>query len=107
MVVAAEEDFVRIQRQMGIRIIVLDIPLLFETSAQTRFDQIWVVIAPALIQKQRVMKRPGMTEEKFRRIVQSQMPDGIKRRHADRVILTGLGRGFSFRQLRAYIRANI
>jgi dephospho-CoA kinase len=100
MVVEAEEAFVHTQKQLGAKLIVLDIPLLFETGAQTRFDATIVVTAPYQVQKQRVMQRPGMTETKFKHILASQMPDNEKQQRADIIISTGLGRGYSMRQLR-------
>ncbi len=100
LVVAQEEHFVRQSSAKGARLVVLDIPLLFETGAQARCDKVLVVSAPYFIQAQRVMSRPGMTPEKFRQVLLSQMPDRQKRRHADQVILTGLGRAFSYRQLK-------
>ncbi|NIX75534.1 dephospho-CoA kinase [Microvirga terricola] len=58
---------------------VLDIPLLFETGAEKRCDAVLVVTAPAFLQRERVMRRPGMTEEKFAVILDKQMPDAEKR----------------------------
>lgn len=69
-------------------LIVLDIPLLFETSAQDWLSSVLVVTAPAHVQKERVMARPGMTEEQFERILARQMPDIEKRALADHVIET-------------------
>jgi dephospho-CoA kinase len=58
-----------------------------------------VVSAPPGIQRARVMARPGMTEERFQAILEKQMPDGEKRRRADVVIPSGLGRAVTFRHL--------
>ncbi len=74
-------------------LVVLDIPLLFETGAPERCDYVLVVSAPARVQRERVMRRPGMTESRFASILRAQMPDREKRRRADFVVSTGLGRG--------------
>lgn len=81
-------------------LVVLDIPLLFETGGEGRCDAVAVVTAPAFLQRQRVLRRPGMTEDKFEQILMRQVPDREKRRWADFVIRTGLGRYHSLRQLR-------
>ena len=76
---------------MGARLVVLDIPLLFEVGAESRVDKVAVVSAPAGIQRQRVLSRPGMTEAKFEAILKKQVPDAEKRRRADYVIDSGNG----------------
>ena len=70
-------------------LIVFDIPLLYEKTGQHGLDAVVVVSAPAEMQRQRVLARPGMTEEKFERILALQVPDEEKRRLADHVIDTG------------------
>ena len=70
-------------------LIVFDIPLLYEKTGQHGLDAVVVVSAPAEMQRQRVLARPGMTEEKFERILSLQVPDAEKRRLADHVIDTG------------------
>jgi dephospho-CoA kinase len=72
-------------------LVVLDIPLLFEGLGERRVDGVLVVSAPAFLQRQRVMARPGMTAEKFAGILKQQVPDSLKRRKATVVIPTGLG----------------
>jgi dephospho-CoA kinase len=104
LVVAHENAFIRQQRRLGARMAVLDIPLLFETGAQARCDVVVVATAPAFLQAQRVLRRPGMTVEKFRRILSTQMPDALKKRRADKVVLTGLGKWHSMRQLTVWLK---
>lgn len=80
-------------RGRGARLVVLDIPLLFETRRDLReFDAILVVSAPAAIQRVRVLARRGMSEARLAAIRARQMPDAEKRRRADVVIRTGLSR---------------
>lgn len=100
MVVTEEERFVARHKSKGVKIVVLDIPLLFETGAERRMDRVVVVTAPPSIQRQRVLKRPHMTEEKFKRILKSQMPDIEKRKRADYVVETGQGKAHSFKRVK-------
>ncbi len=98
------DRFLKFNGAAGRRLVVLDIPLLFETGGDRHCDAVAVVSAPAFLQRMRVMSRPGMTEEKFAGILARQMPDGEKRRRADFVIPTGLDRGFSLRRIRNVVR---
>jgi len=72
-------------------LVVLDIPLLYETGGEARCDAVAVVSAPAATQRERVLARPGMTEEAFTAILAKQMPDAEKRARADYIIDTGSG----------------
>ncbi|MGE6742460.1 dephospho-CoA kinase [Allorhizobium pseudoryzae] len=91
LVRACEEAFLREQQAAGANMVVLDIPLLFETGAADRVDVVVVVTCDAEIQRQRVLARPGMTEEKFQLILSRQVPDAEKRARADFLIDTSAG----------------
>jgi dephospho-CoA kinase len=82
-------------------VVVLDVPLLLEAGLWAWCDLVAVVSAPPFVQRQRVLRRPGMTPAQFDRILSRQLPDLAKRRLADFVIPTGLGRGLTFRRLQA------
>ena len=97
---AAQRRFLKQAARRGVRVVVLDIPLLFETGGERRVDRTVVVTAPFLVQKSRVLARPGMTSEKFAAILARQMPDAEKRRRADYVVNTGDGRRATRRALR-------
>jgi dephospho-CoA kinase len=91
--------FLRRMRRRREKVVVLDIPLLFETGGEPLADLIVVVSAPAFLQTARVMKRPGMTREKLTGILSHQMPDAEKRRRADLVVRTGDGKRSALRQI--------
>ncbi|PWJ80168.1 dephospho-CoA kinase [Pseudaminobacter salicylatoxidans] len=88
LVRADAEAFLAQSRASGAPLAVLDIPLLFETGGRDRVDKVVVVSASAEAQRERVLARPGMTEEKFASILARQVPDAEKRRQADFVIDT-------------------
>ncbi|MFD1982040.1 dephospho-CoA kinase [Mesorhizobium newzealandense] len=91
LVRADADAFLARNRAAGAPLAVLDIPLLFETGGRNRVDKVVVVTAPAEVQRQRVLARPGMTEEKLASILAKQVPDAEKRRRADFIIDTGQG----------------
>ncbi|WP_374410121.1 dephospho-CoA kinase [Novosphingobium colocasiae] len=95
-------DFVREYAQAPL--LVFDIPLLFEKGRDPRIDAVAVVSAPAETQRARVLARPGMTEEKFERILGLQVPDAQKRQLADYVIDTGLSLADTRAQVEALVR---
>ena len=99
-----EDAFLRTQARRRQPMVVLDIPLLFETGAEARCDAVLVVSAPAFIQAQRVLRRPGMNPKRLAEIRAQQLPDSEKRRRADFVIPTGLGKARSLRALRHAVR---
>lgn len=86
-----ELEFRRTVEADGHPLAILDIPLLFETGGADRVNGIIVVTAPAHVQRQRVLERPGMTTEKFEAIVARQIPDIDKRRRADFIVDTSQG----------------
>ena len=96
-----EEQFLAKAQAAGAPVAVLNIPLLFETGGDQRCDAVVVVSAPAETQRERVMSRPGMTEEKFTGLLAKQMPDGEKRRRADFVVDTSK----DFESTRAQVRS--
>jgi dephospho-CoA kinase len=93
LVRAKQKQF--LQAMLHKQLVVLDIPLLFETGWDKECDAVMVVSAPHMIQRQRVMRRAGMTEQKFHAILATQMPDSEKRKRADFIIHTGLGKRFA------------
>ncbi len=82
-------------------VIVLDVPLLFETRGERNCDIVVVVSAPGFLQHQRAMARPGMTDARLRGILARQTPDFIKRQRADIVVPSGLGKREALRRLLA------
>ena len=91
LVRADADAFLARNRAAGAPLAVLDIPLLFETGGRNRVDKVVVVTAPAEVQRQRVLARPGMTQEKLASILDKQVPDAEKRRQADFIVDTGQG----------------
>ena len=95
----SQKKFIQSQERLGREVVVLDIPLLFETGAESRVDYTLVVSAPYHVQRHRVLSRSGMTEEKFDAILKTQMPDEEKRARADFIIPTGLGMAYTYKSL--------
>ena len=99
LVFEAERQFLLAEHARGARIAVLEIPLLLEGGGEKRVDATIVVSAPAALQRERVLLRPGMTEEKLAVILSRQMSDAEKRRRADFIVDTGGTIAHSLEQL--------
>jgi dephospho-CoA kinase len=96
--------FLEEQGRRGVKIAVLDIPLLFETGADKDVDAIVVVTAPKSLQRARVMARANMTEEKFESILARQTSDEEKRRRADFIVHTDAGLEAAHGEVRAILK---
>ncbi|MDP3737350.1 MAG: dephospho-CoA kinase [Hyphomonadaceae bacterium] len=105
IVAGAQRAFLEKAEADGVDIVVLDIPLLFETGGDKRADVIAVVTAPEDVQRRRVLARGGMTEAEFEAILARQTPDSVKRRRADFVINTGFGFPYAEAQVDAILEA--
>ena len=100
----AEIAFLDRARAENRPLVVLDIPLLFETGGDARVDYVVVVTAPAEVQRARVMERSGMTEERFRGLLAKQTPDAEKRARADFLVDTSLGMEAARAKVRDIVR---
>jgi dephospho-CoA kinase len=105
MVEAEEDKFRASATAAGRRVLVLDIPLLFETGADKRVDAVVVVSAPEETQRARLAGRPGMTVERLAAMTARQMPDAEKRKRAHFVIDTGGSLEATRRQVRDVLAA--
>jgi len=99
----AEWRFLLREQDKGAELAMLEIPLLFETGAEKLFDAVVVVSASADAQRERLLQRPGMTDEKLTAILARQWPDVRKRQLADFVVDTGLPLEDTHRQIDAVI----
>ena len=104
-VAQARDKFLAEAQRSGAPVVVLDIPLLFETGGDKRCDAVAVVSAPVDIQRKRAFERPGMTEQKLAAIMAKQMPDEEKRRCADFVVDTSKGFDAARAQVRDILKA--
>ena len=100
-----ERAWLAAMRRRKATLVVMDVPLLFESGRDKRYDAIVVVTAPAFLQRARVLARPNMTPAKLAAILARQMPDVEKRRRADFVVPSGLGRATTWRGLRAVLES--
>ena len=101
----AERAFLEKARTEGRRVVVLDIPLLFETGGEARVDAVVTVTAPADVQRARVLARPAMTAEKLDQILARQLPDADKRRRSHFLVDTARGLEPARRQVAGILRA--
>ena len=97
----AERRFLAAAEAKGAPVVLLDIPLLFETGGDQRVDAVVVATAPAEVQRARVLERPGMTEQRLAAMLARQLPDSEKRRRADFIVDTSRG----FDDARAQVQA--
>lgn len=88
LVFRAQGQFLEREEKRGAKLVVLEIPLLFETGGEEKVDRVVVVSAGEIEQRARVLARPNMSEEKFEHILKLQMPDAEKRKRADYVVDT-------------------
>jgi len=96
----AQRRFLQRAQSRGVPVVVLDIPLLFETGGNRYVDYSVVVSAPPELQRKRVLARPGMTEERLKHVLAQQTPDIVKRRKADFIVHSGLGKAYAQRAVR-------
>ncbi len=104
MVSDARSRFLGLCASRRVALVVLDIPLLFETGNDRYCDATMVVTAPGFLQQARVLARPGMTPETLEGILARQMPDAEKRQRADFVVPSNRGRGVTLRRLKETVR---
>jgi dephospho-CoA kinase len=107
LVRAEQARFLARARGAGARLVVLDIPLLFESGGWKGVDYTMVVSAPRPIQVARVRRRRRMSEAEIARVIALQMPDAEKRRRADVVIRTGLSRFHAVRGIKRWLRRTL
>jgi dephospho-CoA kinase len=103
MVQKKRQDFIDTHRRQNTPLIVLDIPLLFETKAETLCDKVIVVTAQPELQKKRLLERGTMSEEQFMALLAKQEPDEKKRARADHLIETDFGLEQARRQVQSLI----
>ncbi len=96
-----QDEFIKSHREQGTDLVLLDIPLLFETGAQSRVDIVVVVTCDPEIQKKRVLARKNMNIDKFNAILKKQLPDTEKRKLADHIVDTSV----SFEETEAQVIA--
>ncbi|PHS28092.1 MAG: dephospho-CoA kinase [Robiginitomaculum sp.] len=103
-VARARADWLEAKKEGGAKVVLFDIPLLFETGGEKMVDKVIVVSAPKAVQKQRVLSRPNMSEARFSHLLSCQMPDEKKRKCADFIIDTSKGLEDARRQVQSILR---
>ena len=104
LVARTQADFLAKAAREGAAMVVLDVPLLFETGGHARMDAVVVVSAPSHIQRARVLERPGMTADKLDQILSRQTPDEEKRAKAHFVVVTDKGLDHAFEQVQMIVK---
>jgi len=105
LVAGARDKFLAEAELHGASVVVLDVPLLFETKGERGCDAVVVVSAPAEVQRRRALERPGMTEEKLAAILARQVPDAEKRQRADFIVDSSQSLDHARAQVRDILRA--
>ena len=100
LVAKSRDAFIARAGEAGAEVVVLDVPLLLETGGDESLDAVVVVSAPAEVQRQRVLARPGMTADRLAALIARQTPDAEKRARADFVVDTGQGLDHARAQVR-------
>ncbi|VAV96050.1 Dephospho-CoA kinase [hydrothermal vent metagenome] len=104
LVAAKRKKWRLAQKTKGQQIVLYDIPLYFEAKRQQETDFVVLVSAPLMVQKARVLARPGMSEKKWQQIMGRQMPDTQKRQNSDYIIRTDKGIADADLQVQAILR---
>ena len=99
--------FVKHMKLQNRKIMVVDIPLLFETRSDIICDNIICVWAPYFLQRQRALHRAGMTQQKLDAILNNQLPQHTKMRLADFCLPTGLGKAYTYKLLKRWLLSNL
>ena len=105
LVAADQQAFLEQAAASGSDVVILDVPLLFETGGETRMDAVVVASAPGDVQRARVLARPGMNEELLDQLLARQIPDVEKRARAHFVVETGKGMEHAFDQVKSIVAA--
>ena len=101
------QNFFKHMRLQNRKIVVVDIPLLFETGSDMVCDNIICVWAPYFLQRQRALHRAGMTQQKLDAILNNQLPQHTKMQLADFCLPTGLGKAYTYKLLKRWLLSNL